>query len=384
MTAEDELISAWERKRYVPKPGEPELPPQLSELAQKSTQDIMDELNRLPFFMNELDETDGKGGENIELEALKSLAYDGEPDEVATNFKNQGNDCYKAKQYKNAAEFYTKGLEMDCDDTELNTALLVNRAACNLELKNYRRCVEDCKKALALDANNVKACFRAGKALFLVDRLTESKHILEYGLAKDPGNQAMLQLQKQVKEKELKIIRAKEAKDLAAQKTLLQETILKKAIQLRQIANIQSSRPAELLENAKLQLEDPNDYESQLIFPAMILYPTIDEFDFVAQISELSTFGDILSLILDRPQEWFAMPQHEGFSAKGLECYMETVSGGLIKAGKKTAVNTSLMADKAKAPLFDNALRLYVVPKKDSADWLQTWKKEDALKKRSV
>ncbi|KAM9889820.1 hypothetical protein OXX79_011871, partial [Metschnikowia pulcherrima] len=123
MNAEDQLISAWESRKYVPKPGEPALPPQLSELAQKSTKDIMDEINRLPFFMNELDESDGQGGENVGLEALKSLAYDGEPDEVATNFKNQGNDCFKTKQYKDAIEFYTKGLDMDCGVDEINVAL---------------------------------------------------------------------------------------------------------------------------------------------------------------------------------------------------------------------------------------------------------------------
>ena len=40
--------------------------------------------------MTKLDETDGDGGENVNLEALKSLAYEGDPDEIASNFKNQG------------------------------------------------------------------------------------------------------------------------------------------------------------------------------------------------------------------------------------------------------------------------------------------------------
>ena len=59
-----EPISEWDRLRYVPKPGEPALPPQLSEYTEKSTDDVIKELNRLPFFMTELDETDGEGGEN--------------------------------------------------------------------------------------------------------------------------------------------------------------------------------------------------------------------------------------------------------------------------------------------------------------------------------
>lgn len=384
MNAEDQLISAWESRRYIPKPGEPDLPPQLSDMAQKSTQDIMDEINRLPFFMNELDESDGQGGENVGLEALKSLAYDGEPDEIATNFKNQGNDCFKTKQYKDAVEFYTKGLDMDCGVNEINVALYINRAACNLELKNYRRCIEDCKKALIIDENNVKACYRAGKAFFLVERYDEASQILQYGLTKDPENKPIKETLTALTKKVSLIEETKRKKEQAAYEKQLQETLLKNAIGLRRFQIIKSSRPAELLENATLRLEDPTDYESQLLFPAMVLYPTIDEFDFIAEISELSTATDILNVILDRPQTWFESPKHQNFTLKSLECFMETTSGGLVKLGKKAAINGALMADNAKAPLFDNALRLYVVPKPDSAEWLKTWSKEDALKKRSV
>lgn len=384
MNAEDQLISAWESRRYIPKPGEPDLPPQLSDMAQKSTQDIMDEINRLPFFMNELDESDGQGGENVGLEALKSLAYDGEPDEIATNFKNQGNDCFKTKQYKDAVEFYTKGLDMDCGVNEINVALYINRAACNLELKNYRRCIEDCKKALIIDENNVKACYRAGKAFFLVERYDEASQILQYGLTKDPENKPIKETLTALTKKVSLIEETKRKKEQAAYEKQLQETLLKNAIGLRRFQIIKSSRPAELLENATLRLEDPTDYESQLLFPAMVLYPTIDEFDFIAEISELSTTTDILNVILDRPQTWFESPKHQNFTLKSLECFMETTSGGLVKLGKKAAINGALMADNAKAPLFDNALRLYVVPKPDSAEWLKTWSKEDALKKRSV
>ncbi|KAF8005426.1 hypothetical protein HF325_000883 [Metschnikowia pulcherrima] len=384
MNAEDQLISAWESRKYVPKPGEPALPPQLSELAQKSTKDIMDEINRLPFFMNELDESDGQGGENVGLEALKSLAYDGEPDEVATNFKNQGNDCFKTKQYKDAIEFYTKGLDMDCGVDEINVALYVNRAACNLELKNYRKCIKDCKKALIIDESNVKACYRAGKAFFLVERYDEGSQILQYGLSKDPENKAIKDTLSALTKKVALIEETKRKKEQAEYDAKLKETLLVNAVGLRHFHIIKSSRPAEFLENASLRLEDPTDYESQLLFPAMVLYPTIDEFDFIAEISELSTANDILAIVLDRPQSWFEDPRHKNFTLKTLECYMETISGGLVKVGKKAAINGALMVDQAKAPLFDNALRLYVVPKQESAEWLKTWSKEDALKKRMV
>lgn len=382
MNAEDELISAWESKRYVPKPGQPDLPPQLSELAQKSTEEVMAEINRLPFFMNELDETDGDGGENIGLEALKSLAYDGEPDEIATNFKNQGNDCFKAKQYKNAVEYYTKGLDADCDVDAINIALYVNRAACNLELKNYRRCIEDCKKALILDDSNVKACYRAGRAFFAVGRLDEARQILQFGLTKDAENKPIQETLAKVDATEKEIEEKRLKKERAEQEKIQKQELLENAIKVRSIEMVKTLKPAEYLDDAKIFLEDPMDYESQLIFPAVVLYPTTNEFDFIAEISELTTANDILSMVLDRPQSWFDDPKHKNFTSKNLECYMETVAGGLVKVGKKVPINGALMADKAKAPLFDNGLRLYVVPKNESGDWLSKWSKDFALSKR--
>lgn len=379
---EDELISAWEKKRYVPKPGEPALPPQLSDFMQKTPEEVMSDLNRLPLFMSQLDETDGEGGENVGLEALKSLAYDGEPDEIATNFKNQGNDCFKFKQYKNAVEYYTKGLEVECDVDAINVALYVNRAACNLELKNYRRCIEDCKKALLIDENNVKACYRAGRAFFAVDRYEEAKQVLQFGLSKDPENKAIQDTLRQVEEKEKQIEEKRLKKERDEYQKNLEQELLMNAVKLRHFSVVKTQRPAEYLEDAKLRLEDPADYESQLIFPAVILYPTTDEFDFVAEVSELTTPVELLQMVLDRPQSWFDDPKHKNFSVKSLECYMETVSGGLVKVGKKVPINSALMSDKAKAPLFDNAVRLYVVPKQDSPEWLSKWSKEVALSKR--
>uniref|UniRef100_A0A0L0P4L5 Cns1/TTC4 wheel domain-containing protein n=1 Tax=Candidozyma auris TaxID=498019 RepID=A0A0L0P4L5_CANAR len=384
VSAEDKIISEWERRRYRPKPGEPELPPQLSGFANKSTDEVLKEINRLPFFMTELDETDGEGGQNESLEALKSLAYDGEPHEIAANFKNQGNECYKVKRYKDAVQFYTQGIEIECKDDQINTALLINRAACNLELKNYRMCIEDCKKALLIDENNVKACYRAGRAFFAVNRYQEAKEILRYGLTKDPENQPMKDTFKNIEEKEQQVKAAIERKEEKAARKKEEERTLDKAIELRRIKILKSPRPPALLEDTKMKLEDPLDMESQLILPAMILYPTTDEFDFVAEVSELSAPIDVLTLLMDRPAEWFDDPKHENFSVKNLECYMETLSGGLIKVGKKTPIANAIMADGAKAPLFDNGLRLYVVPKQESSEWIKTWSKEAALAKRQL
>lgn len=377
-----EYVSEWERRRYVPKAGEPALPPQLAEYSNKTTDEVIEELNRLPFFMTQLDESDGDGGENINLEALKSLAYEGDPDEIATNFKNQGNDCYKYKKYKDAIIYYTKGLEVDCQVPAIDSALYLNRAACNLELKNYRRCIEDCKKVLMIDEKNIKACFRSGKAFFAIEKFDEAIKIIEYGLSVDPENKDLLKLLKTVKDKQQLLADIEAKKKQEEEQQRLENIVLENSIKLRHIEIIKSSSPPDALKEAKIRLEDPKDYQSQLIFPAMILYPTTDEFDFIGEISELSTPLELLEIVLDRPSEWFADPKHKDFNVKKLECFMETESGGLVKVGKKLEVNNALMNDKPKAPLFDNALRLYVVPKPDVAKWTSEWNKDSALAAR--
>lgn len=379
MNRPGDSISAWETKKYIPKPGEPDLPPQLAELAERSTEETVALFNRMPFFMNKLNETDGKGGENVQLEALRSLAYEGTAEEIATNFKNQGNDCFNAKQFQHAVQYYTQGLEAGSDDSLLNVALYINRAACNLKLKNYRRCIEDCKRALQIDEFNVKACCRAGQAFLAIERLEEGRQILQYGLNIDTENQVILEALDLIKKKEQQVAKKKHL----ANEKLLMEATLRRALELRGIQNIYSLRPTSFLDGATLKLEVPLDVESQLIFPAIVLYPTIDEFDCVEGLSELTQPIELLETLLSRPQEWFGDPKHKNFNTKSLECYLETISGGLVKIGKKVAFRSALMSDTLKAPLFDGGLRLYVVPKESFNTWIKTWNKEDALSRRA-
>lgn len=90
---------------------------------------------------------------------MRALQYEGTPAENAQGFKEQGNEMVKAKRWKDAKEFYGKGLavllqkkkqpssvpregvEADPVDEQevqkekgLQEACYVNRALCNFEL----------------------------------------------------------------------------------------------------------------------------------------------------------------------------------------------------------------------------------------------------------
>lgn len=387
----DSIVDQWEKSNKNKQTdstntnnntGEPELPPQLNEIQSKTTEELMDDLNKLPFFMNELNVAED-GSNADEVEALKALAYEGEPDEIATNFKNQGNECYKAKKYKDAITYYTKGLDVCCDVKEIDAVLYLNRAACNLELKNYRRCINDCKECLTREPQNVKALFRASKAYFAIDLFDEAKITLDFALSIDSDNLAVKKLYKQIETKLKDIERRKQAK-LAKEKELAEiQQKLYEALKLRGITTVQSSYGNDTIGDAKMHLEDPKDVETQIILPTMVLYPTLDEFDVVSEVSELTTPYELMEMIFgDRPASFFEDGKHTNFKPKRLEAYMETLDGGLVKIGKKIAFNEALMCQNPKIPLFDNILRVYFVPKDDSASWLKTWIKSDALKRR--
>ncbi|KAL6945102.1 hypothetical protein ACO0QE_002547 [Hanseniaspora vineae] len=368
-------------KRYVPGPGDPALPPQLSEFANKTTDEVLEELNKMPFFMTEMGNE-----ENDTLEALKAMAYEGEPHEIAGNFKNQGNEMFKLKQYKGARELYTKALDVKPDPkehSELLSILLSNRAACELELKNYRKCINDCKKSLNHNSKSVKAYYRMAKAFCLLDKLDEAKSALEFGMLIDNSNKSLHELQKKIEDKEMEIL-AKHTEKLKMQEEKHRKSeLLKASMDLRAITNVNSKDPADILKEAKIYLEEENVVDSQMIYPALVLYPTTDEFDFVAEVGELSTPIDILNMIMQRPQEYFEQLGHENFSVKNMQPYMETLTGGLVKVGKKITFHNILKTEKPVIPLFDNSLRVYFVPKQESESWLAKWDKAAAMERRA-
>jgi hypothetical protein len=140
------------------------MPPAMAEIKSQSADKVLQEMNRMPLFMTNMDDTDGEGGENIALEALKALAYEGTRAEIAENFRQQGNECARAKLWTDAKEFYDKAIaalkgphgkqdpdatgpgviEVELDEVEeakkekvTEEACYVNRALCNLEKSEY-------------------------------------------------------------------------------------------------------------------------------------------------------------------------------------------------------------------------------------------------------
>ncbi|CAG8489903.1 6181_t:CDS:2 [Paraglomus occultum] len=113
---------------------------------------------------------------------------------AAESVKNAANDEYKAGHYQEAVRLYTQAIEMDVS----NPTYYSNRAAARMMLKQTEQALADCKQALALDPNLLKALMRAGKCNFLLGNLSEAQHMYATALNIDPTNTQLLHDHKQL------------------------------------------------------------------------------------------------------------------------------------------------------------------------------------------
>lgn len=110
------------------------------------------------------------------------------------------------------------------------------------------------------------------------------------------------------------------------------------------------------LEDASIKLEDPLDPSSTLTFPVILLYPQHSQSDFVKAFSEFDTVDHHLDYIFPLPWD-----TNNEYNMDGVEVYMETLAGGLMKVGKKMKLFKILGS--GKCDVSDGLVRMNVVPK---------------------
>ncbi|KAJ1964883.1 HSP70/90 co-chaperone [Dipsacomyces acuminosporus] len=329
---------------------------------------IEKELNKIPLFMQHLPDSEE---ENVAIEALKSLAYDGPPEEIAENFKDQGNECFKAGKYAEAADFYTKGLEPEHDNRDLKVSLLTNRAAANLHLHNYGRVLRDCSEALRLKPETPKALFRSAKACLALAKFEEAVECCRWGLGMDSDNKDLLKLQKEVEATRAKHERKIEEREERRRKLEERREKVKRAVEIRNLKfdTTRKSKPKDGsddevdAEEGRRRTLHPweNDSDRQvsldeesghLQWPAFFLYPEFKESDFIEKFDEAVTLGDMLQEVLAEPPAWDSQ-QHPKYTIGNVDTYfLSRPVGGfdederLVKVGMGTRLGTALAHEK--------------------------------------
>lgn len=313
------------------------------------------------------------------------MQYEGTKADIVQGFKDQGNEAVREKKWIDAKEFYTKGIAVlnakegkwdepkpeEVEDEarkamQLREAVYVNRALCHLELRNYRSTTLDCAQALRVNPDNVKAHYRSASALLALEKVHEALDVCYRGLKIDQENVALKKLLEKIKAKS-DALEIRDRKRLEEQKRKDQERItLRTALAARQIRMRGSAKPPDL-QDAVIRLSpDPLSPKSMLEFPVMFMYPVHNQTDLIKAWAEKDAVWQHLSYILP-------LPWDEKGEYKDVDCYMDTVSGGLMKVGKKLSLLEIL--SNGKTEIVDGLVRIYVVPVSRAKEWIDNVKK---------
>ncbi|SCV71965.1 BQ2448_4659 [Microbotryum intermedium] len=374
-----------------------------------------------------LNDTSGEDTGHNTLAALQALAYDGSPSEIAQEFRDQGNQLFKQRKFKDAIGFYSRALDELGKDlsVEEKRTLWSNRAAANLELANYGSCLRDVAQVLgapqtyypeptpeAWKRTDAKALLRSARALLGLDRLDEAlDSLLRLQVFEEHLGEAKLDSGKKWREQVQTKIQLKERLDLEKKekerRRKEEEEALILAMSLRGVAlpKITASKPlfSECPSDVRPPHFDPDSLppsssptipllsakggaadssaagvkwtapppETSLIFPIFLMMPLSDPptRDLCLEFHTAATFGDLLA----------SMDQDPSTTAM----YIATKKGRVLKVGNKLTLGKVLVAAAGEAgddgwELKEGwALELVAVPKGPRGeDWIGKWKKD--------
>lgn len=235
------------------------------------------------------------------------------------------------------------------------------------QTENYGSCNRDCAAVLRINTSNIKAYYRSASACLALDKLTAATDACERGLSLDPANAPLTTLSTKI-QKRTSYVAELEQKRLAREARRQREAAtIKHALAARGIPTRTTTKAPEM-EDAQITLEDPMNAASTLSVPAILLYPLHHQTDFIKSFPEDESVGQHLTYIFPLPWD-----EDNEYTPEGVECYIETVSGGLIKAGKKLALLRILASGKVE--IVDGLLRIHVLPKTKAAKWIEEFKK---------
>lgn len=222
---------------------------------------------------------------------------------------------------------------------------------------------------LKLNPTNVKAHYRSASALLALDKAHEAIDVCYRGLQIDPSNLALQKLSGKVQAR-VKVKNEQDRKKRAEAVRLRREkATLYAAIKSRNINMRGTAKPPDM-DGVDIHLTpDPLSPKSTLVFPVILLYPMHNQSDFIKVFAEKDPIIDHLTYIMPLPWD------HKGeYNVETVDCYMDTVSGGLVKVGKKKSLLEALSDQKTE--VVDGLVRIHVVPAKAAPKWIEEVKKK--------
>lgn len=271
-----------------------------------------EEMEKHPFFMKKAPEC----GEELSplMEGLQQLKYSEEentPEELANNYKEDGNFNYKYKKYRLAVLSFTEGIKTKCTNIDLMAQLYNNRAASQFMLKNYRSSLNDSKHALKLKPDYPKALCRAANCCFHVKDYDQCIELCNQLLEKSPTDESIRALKSQatVAREQLKRDKRKQErleKKIDQEEEKLLDIIKSRGVTLELVGKNKNPELKDLepqvpqIAQSRVHL----DAEGKLVWPVLILYPEIQQTDFIQNFHEDTKLIDQLEQLFVEPPEW--------------------------------------------------------------------------------
>lgn len=187
------------------------------------------------------------------------------------------------------------------------------------------------------------------------------------GLTIDPANTALKTLSVKIKARGGSLTAVQQKKKQKAERAQKEKVILATALRARNIRTRSTAQPPDL-EDASIHLSpDPLSPTSALQFPVVLLYPLHAQSDFIKAVAETDSITQHLEYIFPLPWD-----EKNEYSIRGVELYMETRSGGLIKVGKKMSLLK--VFGSGDVEIVDSIVKVNVVIKEAAAAWIEEMK----------
>jgi tetratricopeptide (TPR) repeat protein len=307
--------------------------------ALKDSNEMINAFFSTPLFMTEAP----KNLDDPSLLAIQSLLYDGDPQEVADNFKSQGNECMKNGQFREALNYYNQGIQA-VQDPIVKSTLLSNAAAAHLKLENYKMALNATAESIRLNHLNLKSFYRSIRALVALDKIDDALAVCRMALEIEENNKdfkkEMMVLQ------ELKRIKVQKIKDVEAREKdkMERESELIKAVNSRNI-NLFSrnkSHGSSILSFFHSDHHVTLQEDGSLSWPVLFLYPEYQESDFITSFDENTTFMDHLQIMFQEQSPWDVKNE---YVLENLQVYFETrgtdkTPARLLKASRNMKLKT--------------------------------------------
>ncbi|TRY64096.1 hypothetical protein TCAL_12599 [Tigriopus californicus] len=310
------------------------------------------EMEEHPFFSTAIQEGKELPPLLKGIQELKYSADENTPEELAKNYKEDGNFNFKCKKYRFAIASYTEGLKCKCSDDLLNAQLLTNRAASQFRLKNFRSSLLDCRMALAKKSDHLKALLKGAECALELKRFDECVQICDKGILAHPEEAKLVNFRQIaiVKQKEIernqrreaalqKKAKVEEAKLLAAIKARGINVVSQKGQSDLALDSLEPTHPAALRKRVHFSALDA----SSLVWPVLFLYPEHGETDFVEEFEENQCFADHLDVMFGKESPKAPWDVEEKYVPEQMNLFFEDIlNQKLVSINRQSTLKTVL------------------------------------------